>query len=101
MPSNKDIVLIFSVVRAAFMSSHENIVLIFSLITIFTFTFFCFSIYKVVDSKCSTVDCKSSKIGIGTIMKNPEMLSLVAALLKIEKLCKHQLKNVFRSKICC
>ena len=40
----------------------------------FFFYFFWFSLYKVVDSKYSTGEYKSSKISIGAVMKNLEML---------------------------
>ena len=37
--------------------------------------------------------CKSLKISIGTVMKNPEMLKFVLDHLKTKKMCKHGVKN--------
>ena len=42
----------------------------------------------MVDSKYSTDDCKSLKINIRAIMKNPEMLRLVPDQLKTKKMSK-------------
>ena len=50
------------------------IVLIFSLVRAIFFYSFWFSLYKVVDSKYSTGEYKSSKISIVAVMKNLEML---------------------------
>ena len=40
----------------------------------------------MVDSECSTDDCKSPEISIGAIMKNPEMLKFVTDHLKTKKI---------------
>ena len=48
----------------------------------------------MVDSKYSTDDYKSSKINIGAVIKNPEMLTFVPYHLKTKKMCKiMHLKN--------
>ena len=49
----------------------------------------------MVDSECSTKDCKSSKISIGAIMKYPDMSKFVPDHLKTEKMSKHELKKPF------
>ena len=41
----------------------------------------------MVDSEQSTDDCKSTKISIGAIMKNPEMLKFIPTTLKLKKVC--------------
>ena len=58
---------------------------IFSLLKAFFFYFFWFSIYKMVDSKYSTGNCESSKISIGIVMKNTEMLKFVSDHLKAKR----------------
>ena len=55
----------------------KNIALISSLIKTVIFCLFCFSIYKMADSEYSKNNNKSSKISIGTVMKNPEMLKII------------------------
>ena len=60
----------------------ENIVLIFSLFGTIFFYFFCFIIYKMVDSECSMGIYKSVKISIGAVMRNPDMLRFVSDHLK-------------------
>ena len=85
------------------MSSYKNIVLSFSRTrtAFFQQYFFSFSIYKMVDSEYSTDDYKSSKISIGEIMKNPEMLRLLSGHLKTKKMCNHAVKKLpFCTKIC-
>ena len=68
----------------------KNIVLNFSLLKRVFFYFFCFSIYKMVDS----MDIyKSLNINIGTVMKNPERLKCVYDHLKTKKCASIQLKN--------
>ena len=47
----------------------------------------------MVHSEYSTGDCKSSKISIGAIIKNSEMLKFVSDNLKIKKMCKHEVKK--------
>ena len=47
------------------------------------FKLFWFSIYKMFDSKCRADDYKCSKISIGPVMKNPEMLKFVFDHLKL------------------
>ena len=55
----------------------------------------------MVDSEYSTDDYKSSKISIGEIMKNPEMLRLLSGHLKTKKMCNHAVKKLpFCTKIC-
>ena len=75
------------------MSRYKNIILIFSLIRTAFFNFFCFSICKIVDSEYGTDDYKPSKISIGTIIKNPEMLNSFQITLKLT-LCKHAVKKL-------
>ena len=48
----------------------------------------------MVDSECSTKDCKSSKISIGAIMKYPDMSKFVPDHLKTEKMSKHEVKKL-------
>ena len=47
----------------------------------------------MVDSEYSTEDNKSTKINIGTIMRNLEMLKFVHDHLKTKKMCKHAVKK--------
>ena len=54
----------------------------------------------MVDSEYSTSDCKSSKISIGAIMKNPEMLRLIPDHLKTKKTRKHEIKKIAVRKKC-
>ena len=51
---------------------YKNIVLNFSLLKVLFLNFFCFSIYKMVDTECSIDIYKSGKISIGTVMRNPD-----------------------------
>ena len=57
LSSYNNIVLIFSLIRAAFLSKYNHIILILSLLRTFFFVFysFYFSTYKIVDSEYSTV----------------------------------------------
>ena len=48
----------------------------------------------MVDSKYSTEYYKSTKISIGAIMKNPEMLKMVPDHLKTKKICQHAVKKL-------
>ena len=74
----QNIILIFTQIRTAFLSNYKNIVLIFNLSLIrAAFLLYCFSIYKIVDSEYSPDNNKSSKINIGAIIKNPQMLKFV------------------------
>ena len=55
----------------------------------------------MVDNEYSTDNCKSSKISIGALINNPEMLKFALDFLKTKKICKHALeKNTIYSKIC-
>ena len=58
----------------------ENIVLNFSLpkVVFFIYLFFCFFIYKMVDSEYSIGNNKFVKISIEIVMRNPEILKFVA-----------------------
>ena len=47
----------------------------------------------MVDSEYSMDIYKPVKITIGTVMKNPEMLTVVLDNLKTKKMCKHAVKN--------
>ena len=58
------------------------------------FLFFCFKKYKIFDSIYSTDDYKSSKISIGAITKNREMLRSVPDHLKTKTKCKHEVKKL-------
>ena len=42
----------------------------------------------MVDSEYSTDSYKSSKVSIGAVIKNPEMLKIVHDHLKTKKMCK-------------
>ena len=88
----KHIVLIFSLIRTTFLSIYKNIVLISNQLKT-RFLISSFSVYKMVDSEYSTDNNKSSKIGIRTIMKNPEMLKFFPVYLKTKKCVSMQLKN--------
>ena len=59
------------------MSSYRNIILILSLARTTFFTFFCFSLRKMVDSEYSTDNYKSLKISTRILIKNPEMLRFI------------------------
>ena len=48
----------------------------------------------MVDNEYKTDNCKSSKISIGVIIKNPEMLKFVPDHLKTKKMCKHAVKKL-------
>ena len=48
----------------------------------------------MVDSEYSTDNCKSSKISIGAIMKNPEMLRLVPNHLNTKQIWKQAVKKL-------
>ena len=54
------------------------------------FYFFCFSIYKMVDSMDTYY---ALNISIGTVVKNQEMLKFVLDHLKTKKMCKHEVKK--------
>ena len=56
-----------------------------STLSIFFFCFFCFIIYKMVDSECNMDINKSIKISIGTVMRNPKMLKFLSDHLKNKK----------------
>ena len=66
---------------------------IFSLLKA-VFCCFSFSIHKIADSKYSIDIYKSSKISIGTVMKNPELLKLVPNHLKTNKMCKNAVEKL-------
>ena len=53
------------------------------------FLLFMFQLYKMVDSEYSTDGYKSSKISIGAMIKDPEMLRLLPNYLETKKICKH------------
>ena len=73
-----------------FFSKGKNIVLNFQSFQDNFFSLFLFSIYKMVDS----MDIyKPLNINIGTVMKNPEMLTFVPDHLKTKKMCKHAVKK--------
>ena len=73
-----------------FFSKRKNIVLNFQSFQDNFFSLFLFSIYKMVDS----MDIyKPLNINIGTVMKNPEMLTFVPDHLKTKKMCKHAVKK--------
>ena len=48
----------------------------------------------MVDSEYSTDDYKPSKISIGAIIKNLEMLKSVPDQLKTKNMCKHAVKKL-------
>ena len=89
---NYRIAVILITIQAGFFC--DKIVLIFGLNWTAFFTFFCFSFCKMVDSEYSSDNCKSSKISIGAIMKNPKMLRFVSDHLKTKKMCKHAVKKL-------
>ena len=47
----------------------------------------------MVDSEYSPHNCKSLKIIVGAIKKNPEMLSFIPDHLKTKKMCKYPVEN--------
>ena len=75
------------------MSSYKNFGLIFSLIRAVFLIFFCFSTYRKADSENSTENYKSSKISIGVVMRNPEMLKFNPGHLKTKAMCDDVVKN--------
>ena len=48
----------------------------------------------MVDSEYSTGNYKSSKISIGAVMRNPEMLKFINDHLKTKKMRKHAVKKL-------
>ena len=48
----------------------------------------------MVDSEYSIHNCKSSKISIGAIIKNPQMIRFVTNHLKTKKMCKNVVKKL-------
>ena len=48
----------------------------------------------MVDSEFNTDDYKSSKISIGAIMKNSEMIRLAPSHLKTKDICKHAITKI-------
>ena len=54
----------------------------------------------MVDSEYSPDNYKSSKINIGAIIKNPQMLRFVSDHLKTKKMCKHAV-NILSFAIRC
>ena len=48
----------------------------------------------MVDSEYSPDNYKSSKISIGAIIKNPDMLKFVPDHLKTKKMCKHAVRKL-------
>ena len=48
----------------------------------------------MVVSENSNDNCKTLKISIGTIIKNPEMLKFVPDHLKTKKMCKNAIKKL-------
>ena len=98
----KNIILIFSLIRTAFLSSYKNNILIssltrtgylliyknnilvFGLINTAFFTIF-FSLYKMVGSDYSPSNNKSSKLSIVAITKNTEMLKFISDSFKTKK----------------
>ena len=52
----------------------------------------------MVDSEYSTCDYKCSKISIGAIMKNPEMLRLILIILKLKRCVNMKLKKLLFAK---
>ena len=78
------------------MSSYKNVVFILSLIRSAVFTFFCISLYEMVDSEYDTDNYKYLKITIRAIIKNPKMLIIVLDHLETKKMqtFKHAVKNL-------
>ena len=74
-------------------SIYENVIVIFSVVRTAFFQTFCFSLYKMVDSEYVTYIYKSLKIGIGTLIKNPEMITFIPDYLKTKKICNMELRN--------
>ena len=74
---------------------YKQYFLIFSLLkTVSFFYFFCFSLYKLVESEYSMDIYKSVKISIQTVKRNPEMLQFVPDHLDTKKICKHAVKKL-------
>ena len=48
----------------------------------------------MVDSEYSPDNYNSSKISIGAIIKNPDMLKFVPDHLKTKKMCKHAVRKL-------
>ena len=56
--------------------------------------FFCYALYKMVDSECNMDIYKSAKISIGTVMRNPEMLKFFADCLETKAMCQHTVQKL-------
>ena len=48
----------------------------------------------MIDSECNTGGHNSSKISIGAVIKNPEMLKFVPDYLKIKQMCNLAVKKL-------
>ena len=62
------------------------------------FYFFCFVIYKIVDSEYNMDIYRSVKICIGAVMRNAEMLKFVADHFKTKKMLKITFRNTIYSR---
>ena len=62
----------------------KSIALVFSLLKAF-FYFFCFAIYKMIDSEYNIDINKSVKISTGAVIRNPKILEFVLIILKLKK----------------
>ena len=77
--------------KTVLLSSYKNITLSFGLIR--TAFFFTLVYMKWLIANISPDNHKSSKLSIGAIMKNPEMLEFIPDQLKTKEICKHAIKN--------
>ena len=60
-------------VKNSILSSYKNIILIFPVVRK-AYLYFCFSLYKMVDSKNNQGNFEFLNVSVGTIIGNPEML---------------------------
>ena len=71
------------------MAIYKDVVLIFSLLKAIFLTFF--SIYEMVDIMDIS---KSLNVSIRTVMKNLEIIKFVPDHLKTKKMCKHAVRKL-------
>ena len=81
-------ILTFGLIRTASLSNYKDCTSIFGLIRA-AFLLFCFNLYEMIDSKYSSDNYKTSKVSIGAIIKDPEMLRFVPDHFKNKKICKN------------
>ena len=79
-------------VKNSILSSYKNIILIFPVVRK-AYLYFCFSLYKMVDSKNNQGNFEFLNVSVGTIIGNPEMLWFVPGHFKTKKMSKDVVKK--------